>query len=264
VIATAVIVDAFSASRKYDSRICISTEGDIVGHNAASFVLVHGAWHGGWCWDALATRLRELGHTVTVIPQLRSTGPAPAELGDLQADADCLRAELDAVDDESGVVLVGHSYGGMVISEVAGHPAVRHAVYLAAFWPALGQPLFGFLSGAEPDWLEPGPKETMRIVPDRAVEAFYHDCDPMVAKEAVDRLVYQSTASASAPSTYTGWETVPTTYVVAAEDRVLSPELQRQLSRQASRVVEIDSGHSPFLSMPDALAEILTGTTSPA
>ena len=234
-----------------------------MGHDAASFVLVHGAWHGGWCWDSVATRLRELGHAVTVIPQLSSAGPNPAELGDLQTDAAHVRAELDAFDDERGVVLVGHSYGGMVISELAGHPAVRHAVYLAAFWPTLGQPLFGFLPDAEPDWLEFGPEDTMRIVRDRAVDAFYHDCDPVVAKEAAERLVYQSTASASTPSTFTGWGTVPTTYVVATEDRVLPPELQRQLSRQASRVVEIASGHSPFLSMPDTLAEALTGTTSP-
>ncbi|GAA4635928.1 alpha/beta hydrolase [Actinoallomurus vinaceus] len=227
----------------------------------ATFVLVHGAWHGGWCWDTLGRRLRELGHTVRVIQQLPSAGPNPAELGDLRADADLLRAELDAGGGDDGVVLVGHSYGGMVISELAGHPAVRHAVYLTAAFPHEGESLFG-LFGTDADWVAPGPGETLRVVEDRAVEVFYHDCEPAIAKEAAARLVYQSLASAATPSTCSGWGPIPTTYVIATEDQILTLEVQRELSRRASNIIEIASSHSPFLSMPDTLADVLTGIAS--
>lgn len=82
-------------------------------------------------------RLQKGGHRVTVVDQLPSTGTDPAALGDLTADAHHVRVVLDTLDEP--VVLVGHSYGGMVLTELADHPKVRHSVYLAAFWPQRGQ-----------------------------------------------------------------------------------------------------------------------------
>ena len=97
----------------------------------SGYLLVHGAFGVGWVWDEVAKRLEKSGHRAHVVSQLPSTGPDPALLGDLAADAQCVRRMLDAMDEP--VVLVGHSYSGMVITELADHPKVRHTVYLSAF-----------------------------------------------------------------------------------------------------------------------------------
>src|SRR5215212_10264864 len=102
-----------------------------------NFVLVQGGFVGGWLWSEVADRLRKAGHRVEVIEQLPSSGPDPAALGDLAADAEVVKQTVERVGEP--VVLVGQSYGGAVITELADHPAVAHSVYLAGFWPQRGQ-----------------------------------------------------------------------------------------------------------------------------
>ena len=117
----------------------------------SSYLLVHGACGGGWVWDDVAERLEKAGHRVRVVGRLPSAGTDPGSLRDLTADAHCVRQLLDTIDER--VVLVGHSYGGMVITELADHPKVRHSVYLAAFWPQRGQSLLDLLGDAPlPNW----------------------------------------------------------------------------------------------------------------
>src|ERR1700730_16969856 len=101
-------------------EICVKLTG------MSNYVLVHGAFVGGWIWADTAALLEKEGHRVDVVEQLPSAGPDPATLGDLQADVDCVRRVVEAVGQP--VVLVGHSYGGMVLTELADHPAVAHAV----------------------------------------------------------------------------------------------------------------------------------------
>lgn len=93
------------------------------------YVLVHGGVATGWYWNEVAALLRQDGHRVEV-PELPSTGTDPATLGDLQADVAAVRKVLD--DAAGPVVLVGHSYAGMVITELANDPNVNHRVYLSA------------------------------------------------------------------------------------------------------------------------------------
>ena len=85
-------------------------------------------------WDDVAERLEKAGHRIRVVDQLPSAGTHPGSLGDLTTDANYVRQVLDTIDEP--VVLVGHSYGGMVITELADHSKVRHSVYLAAFFAA--------------------------------------------------------------------------------------------------------------------------------
>ena len=94
-------------------------------------VLVHGAWHGAWCWSALQAELDQRG-IASIAVDLPGHGASTAPLGDLHGDAAAVAAVVDRIDGD--VVLVGHSYGGGVIS-VAGalSPRVRHLVYLAAY-----------------------------------------------------------------------------------------------------------------------------------
>src|ERR671928_2117547 len=118
----------------------------------ANHVLVHGAFLGGWYWSETVALLERDGHRVHVIDQMPSAGRDPTKLGDLRADADHVRRVVDAVGEP--VVLVGHSYGGMVVTELADHPAVAHTVYLAAFWPQRGQSAMELLgAGPPPTWM---------------------------------------------------------------------------------------------------------------
>src|SRR3954468_22770120 len=96
----------------------------------ATLVLVHGAWHGAWCWERLTPLLDDAG-VPWIAVDLPGHGEDPGPMTDMYGDADHVRRVLDSVDGE--VVLVGHSYGGIVITDVGVHPAVRHLVYIAAF-----------------------------------------------------------------------------------------------------------------------------------
>ncbi len=96
----------------------------------SDYLLVHGGFGVGWVWDDVAQRLEKAGHRVYVMDQLPSVGTDPASLGDLGADASYVRRTLDAIDEPG--VLVGHSDSGMVITEFADHPKVRHTLYLMA------------------------------------------------------------------------------------------------------------------------------------
>src|ERR1700710_856273 len=111
----------------------------------ANYVLVHGGFTGGAYWSDVARLLEKDGHRVDVVQQLPSAGPDPNVLGDLQADAQVVRRAVDAVG--GPVILVGHSYGGMVITELADHPAVVHSVYVAAFWPQRGESVSDMFAG---------------------------------------------------------------------------------------------------------------------
>src|SRR5207302_1944698 len=94
---------------------------------ARSVVLVHGAWHGSWCWGRVMPLLRDAGVDTTAVDLPSRSDP----LGDLHGDAAHVRSVLDASAGE--VVLVGHSYGGAVITGAGTHDAVAHLVYLCAF-----------------------------------------------------------------------------------------------------------------------------------
>src|SRR3974390_2057450 len=93
-------------------------------------VLVHGAWHGGWCWDRVVPGLRARG-VRAMAPDMPGHGADAEPLTDLHGDAARIREVVEDIDDD--VVLVGHSYGGAVISEAGDHPAVRQMVFVAAF-----------------------------------------------------------------------------------------------------------------------------------
>ncbi len=220
----------------------------------APIVLVHGAWHGGWAWDPLAERLRAAGREVVAV-DLTSSGPDAAELGDLAADADVVRAALDRISEPS--VLVGHSYGGQVISEAsAGRSDIAHLVYLCAFMLDVGESLVGALVGDLPDWIE--------VVADGAAtmthrngEIFYGDVDMDLALPATERLGLQSVSSFSAELTGTGWREIESTYVICDLDMAIPPDAQSAMSARAGKVHRLASSHSPFLSMPDAVAGIV-------
>lgn len=180
----------------------------------AHFVLVHGAFIGGWYWNEVAPRLEKAGHGVHVVEQLPSAGRQPAALGDLTADAAAVRQVVDGVGEP--VVLVGHSYGGMVITELADHPGVAHSVYLSAFWPQRGQSLMDMLAGGPPPaWLVPQDDGTVHVVDDLVLlrQTLCADVEQQRAEADLRRLLPQSAASFTTPSSAPD-RRHPTTYIV--------------------------------------------------
>jgi pimeloyl-ACP methyl ester carboxylesterase len=233
-------------------------------------LLIHGAWHGAWCWERVLAPLRVLGYEPEALDlpgHARSTEP----LTDLHGDADAVRARLDAIGEPT--LLVGHSYGGMVITDAGTHDAVAGLAYVAAYMPDTGQTLLDlFTAPALPKGERPrelvaavrfsDDRSEMRLQGDGATSALYGDCDPATQQWAVQRLDSQSTVSFTQPPRRVAWTTRPTTYVVCTQDRTIPPWLQRRMAEHADRVIALPASHSPFLSMPKRLAAVLTGADS--
>jgi pimeloyl-ACP methyl ester carboxylesterase len=231
-------------------------------------VLVHGAWHGAWCWAALQAELDRRGIASYAV-DLPGHGVSTEPLSDLLTDArhvvDVLAGRALAGDRcPHGVVLVGHSYGGAVISEAAVHATnIDHLVFLTAFVLGEGESLMSYLStlprvdtalGAAMQMLENG---TSVLDPQLAVEALYALCDPGVVPAAIARLGPQPMATFVQPVTGTSSGTVPSTYVRCLQDQAIAIEHQDVMSQRCAMVVTLDTDHSPFLSKITETADIL-------
>jgi len=222
----------------------------------ACFLLIHGGFCRGWVWAETADALQEEGHRVEVI-DLPSCGAEGDRLGDLAADVAAVRGALERIGVH--VVLVAHSSSGVLLTEFADHPSVRHSVYLAAFWPQQGQS-FADVSGDQiPDWMVLRNDGTAQVSPDPEVvrQALSADVDAeRFAAEVHPRYVLQSLAGAASPSTAPK-PAHPTTYIICEQDRAVPPQAQEAMSAGADHVVRLQSSHSPFLSMPKQLASVL-------
>jgi pimeloyl-ACP methyl ester carboxylesterase len=230
-------------------------------------LLVHGAWHGAWCWDRVVAALTGRGIPAVAI-DLPGRGADTGPLSDLHGDADRVRRALDGFDEP--VVLVGHSYGGAVITEAGVHPAVADLVYLASFNLDDGESVMsaavaesedgGLDHSGRPDVLahlcvaEDG---TSTVDAEGARILFYNDCRPEAADWAVERLGPHPMATMSQCPNAVAWRHRPSVYVVCSLDNIVHPDLQRILARRADHVVEWPTGHSPFLSRPDLVADLL-------
>jgi pimeloyl-ACP methyl ester carboxylesterase len=222
----------------------------------ADYLLVHGAFCGGWVWDDVAAQLEKAGRRVRIVNQLPSTGDNPKSLGDLNADANLVRQMLDTIDEP--VVLVGHSYGGMVITELADHPKVQHTVYLTAVWPQRGQSALNLLGDVLPTSIMRRDDGALEITDDfeLAWEKFCNDLDRDRTRRMLSRFLPQSHASYVAPSTAPD-RTHTTTYMIATKESDASVAAQQAWAANADAVVRLPAAHMAQLSRPDELAEAL-------
>jgi pimeloyl-ACP methyl ester carboxylesterase len=222
----------------------------------ADVVLVHGAWHGPWCWSAIVERLEPDGARCHAL-DLPSSGPDRDALGDLNGDVATVRDALRGL--AGPTLVVAHSYGGVPVSEaIADAGAVAHVVYLTAFTPDRGESLLGMRGGEPPEWWRYSDDRRSLTAADPE-QRFYNDCAPDVARAAAARLQPQSVASVEQPLRAAGWRTVRTTYVVCARDNAIPPAVQERLAQRTGETQRLDTSHSPFLSRPDELAALLRG-----
>lgn len=220
-------------------------------------VLVHGAWHAPWHWHEVRDRLQ--AHSTAPVTAVDL--PSCSNGGDLHDDAAAIRSALDDYDD---VLLVAHSYGGIPATEAAAdHPAIRQLLYLSSYMADLGESLGGFEPAPEVANIHPqidcelidGGSAIMK--PDRAREVLFHDCpDP---DAAVDHLRPISLAAIGQSPRSVAWKGIPSAYVITTADRATAVATQRELSKRADRVFEINTGHSSFLAAPERVVEIIDG-----
>ena len=225
-----------------------------------TFALVPGAWHGAWCFAALAAELERRGHGAVAID-------LPGE--DTSADASAYaRVVVDALRDAADdVVLVGHSLGGLTIPVVAALRPVRRLVFVCGLLPRPGRS-FADRPAEGPDVFVPeyaggiARDELGRSYwtdPDEAVRVLYGDCRRKDALAAVARLRPQAQAPSTEPCPLERWPEVESVYVLCTEDRIVAPEWSRRAARERLGVepVELPGSHSPFLSRPAELADAL-------
>jgi pimeloyl-ACP methyl ester carboxylesterase len=211
-------------------------------------LLVHGAWHGAWCWDKVVAELPD--HDVRRV-ELPSAGNPAAGLTE---DARVVRDAVAAID--GPVVVTAHSYGGMVASRaLAGLPNVAHIVYLCSFVLDTEDSLLATAGGAPlPWWIM---REDGLIDVKDPVDVFFHDLPDALATASVADLVPQSYRAFTERQAETAWRTIPTTYLVATEDHAVPVTAQRVMAARCGRKFELASSHSPFLSHPDYVASLL-------
>ncbi len=213
-------------------------------------LLVHGAFHGAWCWDRLKPELERVGITSDTV-ELPFTSAAD--------DVQMVRRAIASRDEE--VTVLGHSFGGAVISAAAvqdGTPyaAATSLIYLTAFMTADEQAI-DFSGAPGIAALQLG-EITASVDPDEAASAFYHRCTTEDARWATAQLRPMPTSTLIAPPVLSpAWQALPSTYIVCDDDRILTTTAQEQMATNADATVRIDSDHSPFLSCPKALAAVL-------
>ncbi|GAA3931160.1 alpha/beta hydrolase [Microbacterium soli] len=225
-------------------------------------VFVHGACvkDGHWWWHRTA-RLLDAHGIRSVTPELPSCGesgiPAGVDGAGLDEDVAAVRRALQSSDEPT--ILVAHSYGGIVAAQAAaGADAVRHLVLISSYLPEIGQSLADFGDGEPAPFLQvDAVNGTLQVDPDALVETFLQDCPTDIQSQAFEHLSAQSVRVTAQPVAAASWQAIPTTYVVCSQDRGTPAELQRRYAQRADAVVELDTGHHPFLSQPEAIRDLL-------
>lgn len=225
----------------------------------ATVVLVHGAWHGPWCFDKVVAGLESRGVPVVNVER-RRVDEASGELRGVTNSADneaIVRAALDEV--EGPVVLLGHSFGGVAITTAPlGNENVKHLVYLTAIMPDT--------DGAIPDnfanpelvgAIQAAEDGSTTVQADLIRKIFYGQCSDDDYDRAMSELVRDEAAIPFDAPRDTAWRQIETTYVVCTEDRALLAPGQRELARRANRVAEWATDHSPFFSAPNLVVDLL-------
>lgn len=217
----------------------------------ASIVLVHGAFVDASGWQNVYNILTKSGHDVTVV-QNRTTS--------LADDVAYTRRIVQA--QKGPVILVGHSYGGVVITEAGTDPGVVALVYIAAFAPDQGESVDSLIKvpvpGAPVPPILPPQDGFVQLDPAKFAEAFAADVDEGTATfMAASQLPWGVTALADEVSS-PAWKTKPSWYLVASEDKMIPPAAQRQMAARAGSIVaEVRGSHAVYVSQPAAVAEVI-------
>ncbi len=212
-------------------------------------VLVHGAFADGSGWRAVTEILERDGYAVTVVQEPETS---------LADDAAATKRMIERV--KAPLILVGHSYGGAVITQAGNEPQVRGLVYIAAFQPDNGETLGDLLKQKPPAANSAVPAGEGYVIVDP--KTFHADfAADLPAKEAHFMAISQvpiSVTGFGTPITNAAWHNKPSWYAVATEDRMINPDLERFMAKRAgSTVIEVKGSHAIFMSQPQTVAKLI-------
>jgi pimeloyl-ACP methyl ester carboxylesterase len=236
-----------------------------------NFVLVHGSWHGAWCWEKVIPLLEQAGHIV-IAPDLPGHGQdrTPIAAITLEAYVDCIVNLLGMLNTPS--ILLGHSMAGIIISQVAEKVPEKIAclVYLAGFLPQNGESLLSLAKRQKPSKVT----SPMRIVPEHnavyfpsdGMRAFsYHGCDESVFNAISPLFCDEPFLPWVAPVQITPerYGSVKRVYIECEQDQAIHLSSQQRMNALSScEIFRLNSDHSPFYSEPQGLVEILLKLTN--
>src|SRR5579859_6979535 len=236
--------------------IMFSTRRDLMAQTNTStvvknIVLVHGGLVDGSGWMGVYKALKKDGYTVAIVQN-----PTISLAGDVEVTKRAIAAL------NGPVILVGHSYGGAVITEAGNDPKVAGLVYITAFAPDKGESVLSLIKDPPPGAPVPPilPPQDGYLFLDRAKfpASFAGDLSPEAAAFMADSQVPWGVEAPSTPINQPAWRTKPSWYLVSTEDKMIPPAAQRAMSKRAgSTVVEVKGSHAVYVSQPQAVAHLI-------
>jgi pimeloyl-ACP methyl ester carboxylesterase len=226
------------------------------GSAAGTVVLVHGGFVDGSGWQGVYEHLKKDGYSVSVVQN-----PTLSLEGDVAATKQVIDAQSEAV------ILVGHSYGGAVITEAGTDPKVAALVYITAFAPDAGESVNTLIADPPPGAPVPPilPPQDGFLLLDREKfhASFAGDLSAEQAAFMADSQVPWGVDALSGTISEPAWRSKPSWYLIATEDRMIPPPAQREMSgRAGSTVVEVAGSHSIYVSKPEAVADLIKRAAS--
>jgi pimeloyl-ACP methyl ester carboxylesterase len=238
------------------SALAVATSTSIAADATKNVVLVHGAWADGSSWAKIIPLLEERGlHVVAVQNPLTSL-------------ADDVAATKRVIEAQDGpVVLVGHSYGGAVITEAGNNPKVVSLVFVAAFGPDAGESLGTTAKDFAPAPVGPEVKPLadnfLVLTKKGVIEDFAQDLSPMEKQVLVATQAPTSASVFGAPISDAAWRNKPAWYVVAENDRMINPDYERfAAKRMRAKILALPTSHVPMLSKPKEVAAFIADATA--
>ncbi len=217
----------------------------------AAIALVHGGFVDGSGWEDVYRILKKDGYRVSIVQNPTTSL------------ADDVAATKRVIAEQQGpVILVGHSYGGVVITEAGNDPNVAGLVYIAAFAPDRGESVAALIKDPPPGAPVPPilPPQEGFLMLDRTkfAASFAADVEPEKAEFMANSQVPWGVAALNGAVTEPAWAAKPSWYLVATDDRMIPPAAQRSMSKRAgSSVVEVKGSHAVYVSQPEAVAELI-------
>jgi pimeloyl-ACP methyl ester carboxylesterase len=216
-----------------------------------AIVLVHGGFVDGSGWEGVYAKLKADGYDVAIVQN-----PTQSLAGDVAAT----RAVIDAQD--KPVILVGHSYGGAVVTEAGSDPKVVGLVYITAFAPDAGESVATLIANPVPGAPVPPilPPQDGFLMLDKTkfAASFAADVEPAKAAFMAESQVPWGLDALNGLISKPAWKVKPSWYLVATEDKMIPPDAQRAMSKRAgSTVVEVPGSHAIYVSKPGAVAELI-------
>lgn len=218
---------------------------------AATIVLVHGGFVDGAGWEGVYNILKKDGYAVTIVQN-----PTTSLADDVAA------TKLAIAQAKGPVVLVGHSYGGVVITEAGSDPKVAALVYIAAFAPDKGESVASLIKnpppGAPVPPILPPQDGYLFLDKDKFRASFAADVEAGKAAFMADSQVPWGVGALNGAISEPAWKKKQSWYLVAADDKMIPPQAQRQMSKRAgSTVTEANGSHAIYVSQPSAVAAVI-------